>query len=202
VANEDKHARPSNSQALEVEGIKVAPPLTRNQARTLAFNGLLADVAENLMGAWLRAVAFWADTVRGARSSPGELQLTEKVNGEWSFIETLRHLVFVTDNWIGMGVLGSEARHPLGLPPHFVTNGTELGLDLESKPDLETVLLARTDRQKRFESALHAIGDDLGEPCLGPLSGFTRLGAFQVVIAEEWFHRSFAVRDLATLTGS
>ena len=77
----------------------------------------------------------------------------EKVDGEWSFIETLRHLVFVTDTWIGMGVVGSEARHPLGLPPHFVTNGKELGLDLESKPDLDTVLLVRTDRQASFETA-------------------------------------------------
>ena len=126
----------------------------------------------------------------------------EKVNGEWSFIETLRHLVFVTDTWIGMGVVGTEARHPLGLPPYFVTNGKELGLDLESKPDLDTVLLARTDRQTSFETALRTVGGDLGEPCLGPLSGFTRLGAFQVVIAEEWFHRAFAIRDLATLTGS
>jgi hypothetical protein len=202
VANEDKHARSSGAEAIEVEGIKVAPPLTRNQGRTLASNGLLADGTESLMETWLRVVAFWTDTVREARSSPGERQLTEKVNGEWSFIETLRHLVFVTDSWIGMGVLGSEFRHPLGLPPHFVTNGKELGLDLESKPDLDAVLLARTDRQKSFEGALHAVGADLGEPCLGPLADFTRLGAFQVVIAEEWFHRAFAIRDLATLTGS
>ena len=202
MANEDKHARSSGAETIEIEGIKVAPPITRNQGRTLASNGLLADGTESLMGTWLRVVAFWADTVREARISPGDLQLTEKVNGEWSFIETLRHLVFVTDTWIGMAVLGSEVRHPLGLPPHFVTNGKELGLDLESKPDLATVLLARTDRQKSFESALHAVGDDLGEPCLGPLSDFTHLGAFQVVIAEEWFHRAFAIRDLATLTGS
>ena len=153
------------------------------------------------METWLRIAAFWAETVRAARISPGGLRLNEEVNSEWSFIETLRHLVFVTDTWIGMGLLGLEVRHPVGLPPHFVTNGKELGLDLESKPDLDTVLLARTDRQSRFESALHAVGDDLGEPCLGPLSDFTRLGALQVVIGEEWFHRAFAIRDLATLAG-
>ena len=202
MANEDKHAWSAGAETIEVKGIKVAPPLTRNQARTLASSGLLADGTESLMESWLRVVAFWADTVREAQSSPGELHLTEKVNGEWSFIETLRHLVFVTDSWIGMGVLGSEVRHPLGLPPHFVTNGKELGLDLESEPDLNAVLLARMGRQKGFEGALHAVGEDLGEPCLGTLVDFTRLGAFQVVIAEEWFHRAFAIRDLATLTRS
>ena len=101
-----------------------------------------------------------------------------------------------------MGVLGSKVRHPFGLPPHFVTNGMELGLELEAKPDLDTVLLARADRQKSFEGALRALRSDLGEPCLGPLAGFTRMGAFQVVIAEECFHHAFAIRDLAALTGS
>lgn len=154
------------------------------------------------MGTWLRVVASWADTVREARRRPGDLQLTEKVNGEWSFIETLRHLVFVTDTWIGMGVFGSEVRHPLGLPQHFLTNGKELGLDLE----IQTRFGYRAPRpdgsSEELREPLHAVGDDLGEPCLGPLSGFTNLGAFQVVIAEEWFHRAFAIRDLATLTGS
>ena len=116
--------------------------------------------------------------------------------------DALRHLIFVTDAWVGLGVIGSNIRHPLGLPPHFVANGKELGLDLEAKPDLDTVLLAWSDRQKIVEGALRAIGSDLGETCLGPLSGFARLGAFQIVIAEECFHHAFAVRDLAALTGS
>ncbi len=202
VANEGNHARSSCAKAIEVEGIKVAPPLTRNQAQTLVSFGLLADTADGLMGAWLGVESMWAETVQEARSDPGENRLLEKVNGEWSFIETLRHLIFVTDAWVGVGVLGSNVRHPLGLPPHFVANGRELGLDLEAKPDLDTVLLARTERQKTLEDALRVVGSDLGEPCLGPLSGFTRLDAFQVVIAEECFHRAFAIRDLAALTGS
>ena len=195
------HTRPSDSEAIEVEGITVAPPLTGNQAHTLASYGLLADSADSLIGAWLRVESMWAETVEVARSDAGEIRLLEKVKGEWSFIETLRHLIFVTDAWVGVGVLGSKVRHPLGLPPHFVTNGAELGLDLEARPDLDTVLLARADRQTTFEGALRAVRSDLGEPCLGPLSGFSRLGAFQVVIAEECFHHAFAIRDLAALAG-
>ena len=34
-----------------------------------------------------------------------------------AFIEMLRHLIFVTDAWVGVGVLGSNVRHPLGSPP-------------------------------------------------------------------------------------
>ena len=165
-------------------------------------HGLLADNTDGLIGSWHRVGSMWAETVEGARSDPGEIRLLEKVDAEWSLVETLRHLVFVTDAWVGVGVLGSNFRHPLGLPPHFVANGHELGLDLEAKPDLDTVLLVRTDRQKILGGALRAVGSELGEPCLGPLSGFTRLGAFQVVIAEECFHHAFAIRDLAALAGS
>jgi hypothetical protein len=46
----------------------------------------------DLSGAQLRAVD------RARRLRP-EL-LHESVGGEWSFIETLRHLVFATDSWI------------------------------------------------------------------------------------------------------
>ena len=201
MGNEGTHARSPAAETIEIEGIKVAPPLTRNQAQALVTYGLLADDPDELIGAWHRIESMWAETVDAARSDPGEIRLADKVNGEWSFIETLRHLVFVTDAWVGVGVLGSNVRHPLGLPPHFVANGHELGLDLEAKPDVDTVLLVRTDRQKIFEGALRAVGSELGESCLGPLSGFTRLGAFQVVIAEECFHHAYAIRDLAALAG-
>lgn len=39
------------------------------------------------------------------------------VDGEWSFSQTLRHLVFATDIWLGRAILGSDDFHPLGLEP-------------------------------------------------------------------------------------
>lgn len=36
--------------------------------------------------------------------------LHERVEGEWSFIETLRHLVFATDAWVKRAILGEP--HP------------------------------------------------------------------------------------------
>ena len=99
MAPEGTHTRSSGADAIEVEGIKVAPPLTRNQAQTLVSDGLLADNTDGLIGAWRRIGSMWAETVEEARSDPGEIRLLEKVDGEWSFIETLRHLVFVTDAW-------------------------------------------------------------------------------------------------------
>ena len=39
-----------------------------------------------------------------------------RVDGEWSTIETLRHLVFAVDAWFRRGVLGVESPYtPLGI---------------------------------------------------------------------------------------
>ena len=49
-------------------------------------------------------------------------QLDESVDGEWSFLETLRHLVFATDRWITGPVLDdADPFHRLGLPNHRST---------------------------------------------------------------------------------
>jgi hypothetical protein len=199
---EEDHARSEAEDALVLDGIAVAPPLTLGQARSLASAGLLAGDGRGLRASWRRLEELWAETVGLAQRQLDEAGLNERVNGEWSFLETLRHLVFVSDSWIGVGIQGSEHRHPLGLPPHFVTNGRELGLDLDARPDISSVLAARVDRQKLVGEALEEPRTELEARCLGPLAGFSRLGAFQVVIAEECFHRGFALRDLAALGAS
>lgn len=41
--------------------------------------------------------------------------LHESVNEEWSFVQTLRHLVFAMDKWFTAPILGDRF-HPIGLP--------------------------------------------------------------------------------------
>jgi hypothetical protein len=48
--------------------------------------------------AWAILERLWAGTVERAGRLRPEL-LHESVDGEWSFIETLRHLAFATDSW-------------------------------------------------------------------------------------------------------
>lgn len=50
----------------------------------------------------------WDATVRRARGLDPAL-LHESVDGEWSFIETLRHLVFATDAWVRRAILGDPS---------------------------------------------------------------------------------------------
>ena len=59
----------------------------------------------------------WPPTVERAQRLPIPSLLHERVDGEYSFIETLRHLVFATDAWVRRAVLGQpEPYDPLGLP--------------------------------------------------------------------------------------
>jgi hypothetical protein len=64
--------------------------------------------------AWDTVERLWDGTVERARGLDPAL-LHESVDGEWSFVETLRHLVFATDAWIRRGILGVTrfARGPL-----------------------------------------------------------------------------------------
>jgi hypothetical protein len=58
----------------------------------------------------------WDQTVDRARRLPPEL-LHESVDGEWSVIETLLHLVCATDAWIGRALLGDPSPwDPRNLP--------------------------------------------------------------------------------------
>ena len=63
---------------------------------------------------WHAFVTDWAAAIERARRLPDE-QRRASVEGEWSFVETIRHLVFATDKWFTVAVLGG-AFHPIGLP--------------------------------------------------------------------------------------
>src|SRR5215469_14907860 len=58
--------------------------------------------------AWDVLDRLWDETVERARRLPPEL-LHESVDGEWSFIETLRHLVFATDSWVRRAIGGDPS---------------------------------------------------------------------------------------------
>ena len=196
----DAHARQTGSPPLVVEGIAVEPPLTEAQALRLIPLGLLADDPAGLRTAWARITAMWDATVAEARRLP-TAALDERVDGEWSFVETIRHLVFVTDVWIGEILQDRPSPfHPLGLPPHFVTNGAELGLDLDATPSVDDVLACRAERVADVADVIaDSTADQLARPGAGRGGRFSALGAFQVVIAEEWAHHQYATRDLAVV---
>jgi uncharacterized damage-inducible protein DinB len=193
----DEHARPPGSPPLNVAGVEVHPPTTEAQARRLADHGVLADTPDGLLRVWQLTTETWEATVQAARALSDD-QLHERVNGEWAFVETLRHLVMVTDAWVRRLVLAvDQPFHPIGIAPHFIPDPAAMGLDPDARPAFDEVVEVRRDRVAQVEAAIASLESaELLECAVHP---WTRLGAFQVVIGEEWAHHSFATRDLAVL---
>jgi hypothetical protein len=68
---------------------------------------------QGLADAWAMIEELWSGTVARARKLP-EPVLHEQVDGEWSFVQTHRHLVLATDCWLRRMVKGSHARTTRG----------------------------------------------------------------------------------------
>lgn len=152
----------------------------------------------------------WAATVSRLRSMrPGAEH--EGVGGEWSAVETMRHLVFVHDSWFRRCCLGSTAPFTaLGLAPDFVPDQEEQGLDPSATPSLDEVLAVRETQAAELEGWLAtASSADLETPAPIPdgpgwpsyARGKTVLECLRVVLNEEWAHHGFCVRDLGQLEG-
>ena len=164
--------------------------------------------ADGFRRAWEVVVRRWDRAVQLARSLPEEM-LHERVDGEWSFIETLRHLVMATDAWVLRAVLGEPAPfHRLGLAHTELPPVTPLvPHDADARPSLHEILAVRAQRMAIVAQVLEDLTDqrlkETTEPVLEP--GYPESLAFPVrrclgaVVNEEWLHRQFAERDLTIL---
>src|SRR5688500_11662589 len=96
--------------------------------------------------AWDIVERLWGGTVdRASRLDPQLLH--ESVDGEWSFVETLRHLVFATDAWVRRAILGDPSPwDPLDLPWDGMPDTPGVPRDRAVRPSLDTVLALRRDR--------------------------------------------------------
>jgi len=160
--------------------------------------------ADGFRAAWAVAEAEWAQTFARARSFSAQ-QLHERVDGEWSFIQTQRHLVFATDAWVRRALLGDPTPwHPLDLPHDDMEDAPGVPRDYAARPTLDEVLALRADRMATVRDVIAALTDEaldsLTVPVLEP--GYPESEAFLVrrclgaVVNEEWEHRRFAERDL------
>jgi uncharacterized damage-inducible protein DinB len=159
--------------------------------------------------AWDLLESLWAGTVARARQLEPD-RLHESVDGEWSFIETLRHLVFATDSWVGRAILGDPSPwHPLGLPWDEMPDTPGVPRDREVRPSLDEVLELRRDRRARVRAVLDGLSDEsldsgtepVDAPGWPPPRSFPVRECLLIVLNEEYHHRLFAERDLAVLEG-
>jgi hypothetical protein len=188
--------------ALRVNGIDVTPFVEAELNRR--FPGRVdrrAADPDGLRAAWDAVERTWTATLRRAEGMPsGAVDVS--VDGEWSFTQTLRHLVMATDLWLGRAVLGIEQPfHPLGLA---YTGAEDDGMDLSMfatvTPSYAEVLEARADRVGMVRNFLADVtAGELAATRRNPHAPDrlkTTLSCLHTILEEEWEHHRYAVRDL------
>ena len=164
--------------------------------------------ADGFRAMWSTLERLWSELTARAERLPEPVR-HERVNDEWSFVETLRHLVFITDSWVSRTILDEpNPFHPLALPQtaYAPEDAAALGMDLDAQPTYAEVLAARANRMAVVHGVLDGLTDaGLGRPCLrSPAPGYPEEArpvaeCLAVLMDEECEHYRFATRDLSVL---
>lgn len=196
--------------SLTINGVEVGPYVEAELDRRDPDRAKMrAEDADGFREAWSISEHRWAGTVERARGFAPE-QLHERVADEWSFIETLRHLLYATESWIHRVLLGDPRPwHPLSLPFDEMDPHPDVPWDRDARPSLDEVLALREDRMATVRRVLHELTDDrlagTTEPVDGPshppANAYPVRRVLLTVLNEEWLHRTYAERDLDVLAG-
>jgi hypothetical protein len=191
-----------------VNGVDIAPLVEAELNRRYPDRAKMrpADAA-GFAQAWDILERLWGQTVERARRFPPDL-LHESVDGEWSFIETLRHLAFATDSWIRRAIQGDPSPwDPLDLPWDEMPDTPGVPRDRDVRPSLDTVLELRRDRMSTVRQVIEGLTDasldsetkPVEGPGWPPARSFAVREILLVILNEEWEHRLYAERDLDAL---
>jgi DinB family protein len=193
---------------LRVNGVDVVPLVEAELNRRYPDRAKMTPAdADGFREAWGTLERLWQGTVERAREMPPGL-LHERVDGEWSFIETLRHLVFATDAWVRRALLGEPSPwDPLDLPHDEMPGEPAVPRDRAARPSLDQVLALRADRRATVRQVLAGLTDErlagwteaVTEPGYPEPESFPVRRCLQAVLSEEWEHRLYAERDFGLL---
>ncbi len=188
---------------LVVNGVDVTAYVNERDRWQPLRSLLRASSPQDMRAAWAMLEDEWAKTVSRAQALP-EAKLHDSVNGEFTFVQTLRHLVFAVDKWFTSPVLG-EPFDPIGLPNTGSLGFPWPGLDYDLTPSVSDALAVGADRATRFRDYLASVdASDLSRPIDVLENGVNPLqDCIWTVFEEEFWHNRYALRDLQQLeTGS
>ncbi len=206
---------------LRINGVEIAPLLEAELDRRYPERRHLQHIEslDQMRAAWPHVEVMWATTVERARLLP-EAVLRERVDEEFSFIETLRHLVFATDAWVRRAVRGEEsAFHAIAKAfaddegtwsPEGRVPWSVVGIDIHADPSLDEVLAARDDNFAMIRDTLAELDEERFQSTPEPQQtpGYppgteerSVVRCLRAIVNEEWWHHQYATRDLAVLTG-
>jgi len=193
---------------LVINGVDVTPFIEAELDRRHPARTKMRPVdADGFREAWEILDHLWDGTIERARRFAPK-RLHESVNGEWSFIQTVRHLSYATDSWVRRAILGDPSRWDvLDLPPDEFPDGPEFSRAQDARPSLDEVLELRRDRSATVREYLEQLTDETLDGVTTPVDGpgwpppksFPIRNCLLVVLNEEWQHRLYVERDLDIL---
>jgi hypothetical protein len=184
---------------LVVNGVDVTDYVNERDAWFSLRSQLHPTDLDAMRQGWQAFVAAWSGAIERAQRL-SEAQRHASVDGEWSFVETVRHLVFATDKWFIVPILGG-AFWPMGLPNSGSVDFGWPGIDGAAVPTFEEAVAAWRSRCDQLRDHL----DDIEPAALSVEVTVLENGAGAVhdcigVVFEEHFHHlRYATRDLDRL---
>ncbi len=186
-------------EALVINGVDVTEYVNERDEWFPLRSHLRRTDLDSLREGWPKYVSAWSDAIERAGRLPDD-QRHAAVGDEWSFVQTLRHLVFATDKWFTVPVLG-RGFDAIGLPNSGSKDFGWPGLDQSAAPSFDDAVGVWRGRASSLggyldaaePEALHAQVDVLenGPNVVGECIG--------VVFEEHFQHLRYALRDLDRL---
>ena len=205
LVNVDIHADIAN---LRINGVDIGPLVEAELDRRSPLRSKMRPTdSAGFREAWEILEQLWDGTVERARGLQPAL-LHDSVSGEWSFIETLRHLAFATDSWIRRVILGDPSPwDPLDLPFDEMPDTPGIPRDRAARPSLDTVLELRRGRMATVRDVIDGLTDASLDSSTEPVEGpgwpqprsYPVRQCLRIILNEEWVHRLYAERDLEIL---
>ncbi len=188
--------------ALWVNGVDVVPLVEAEVNRRFPGRELKsATTPDGLRKAWAAVEEAWAAVLPTAAGAE-----EVSVDGEWTFSQTLRHLVMATNVWLHGAVLGREQPfHWIGQPhAEYESDGGDMTIFREPA-SYDEVLTVRGEHQASVRDYLatvtaEALAETRPHPW-APEHRTTVLHCLHVILNEEWQHLRYAVRDLQKAAG-
>ena len=188
--------------SLRVNGVDVVPFVETELNRR--FPGRAARRAadpDGLRAAWAAVERAWSATLARVAAMPAGTA-DAQVGGEWSFAQTLRHLIHATDLWLGRAVRQTgQPLHPIGLG-HASDEEDIAGVRARTpaEPSYTEVLEVRAGRVAMVRGFIATVTPDVlaapRENPHDPAEPESVLSCLHVILSEEWEHLRYAVRDL------
>jgi hypothetical protein len=149
--------------------------------------------------AWAALDHEWTATIARARALPDAV-VHASVEGEWSFVQTLRHLVFAIDKWCTAPILGAGFA-PMGLANSGSADFPWPGLDPGADPSFTEALAVYADRWARVHDYVEGVtAADLTTTVEVLENGPNPvLECLATVFEESFAHHRYATRDLDRL---